>query len=400
MRMKGTRSLVVVLFLAVVAAAGCGDDDDNLCAGSTSTATPPFNPFAGYSSPTYSQDSMWLCRPGLAHDYCFDNIDATEVLPDNSLQVVPRSPAADPSFDCFYIYPTVNLSSVPGNDSNVSNLRYKLDPLLSQAAPFTRLCRVFAPLYRQVTLGTFGAPDAQQYLDIAYGDVLDAFKHYMGQFNNGRPFMLMGHSQGSMMLTRLMQEEFDNSPLRQRFVVALLIGDAGLYTPAGKVVGGTFQNIPLCTQPTQTGCIIGYNSFSVDSPPPAGGGPLAGGFPAGMETACTNPGALGGGKFRFTGSYFPNFAYDPLFGINIGPAGITTPFTLYRNYYAGECITRDDGVRYLAVSIDPDPGDERTPNSIRNSALEAMGFGLHLLDYNLPLDDLIALVARQAQAMP
>jgi hypothetical protein len=398
MRIRSTRSLVVVLFLAVVVAAGCGEDDNVVFTARPST--PAYNPFAGYSSERYAQDSMWLCRPGLAHDYCFDNIDATEVLPDNSLQVVPHSPAADPSFDCFYVYPTVNLSSVPGNDPNLSHVEYKLDPLLSQAAPFTSLCRVFAPLYRQVTLGTFSAPDPQQYFDIAYGDVLDAFKHYMGQFNNGRPFVLMGHSQGSIWLTRLMQEEFDNSPLRQRFIVALLIGDAGLYTPAGEVVGGTFQNIPLCTQPTQTGCVIGYNSFSVDSPPPAGGGPLAGGFPAGMETACTNPGALGGGKFRYTGSYFANFAYDSLFRLIIGPTGITTPFTLYRNYYAGECITREDGVRYLAISADPGPGDERTPNSIRNANVEAMGFGLHLLDYNLTLGDLIDLVARQAQAMP
>ena len=279
MPINGTRGLVIVLFLAVVAAAGCGDDDDNLPAGSASTATPPFNPFAGYSSQTYSKDSMWLCRPGLAHDHCFDNIDATEVLPDNSLRVVPRAPAADPSFDCFYIYPTVNLSPAPGNDINFSDVRLKLDPLLSQAAPFTRLCRVFAPLYRQVTIGTFGASNAQQFLDIAYGDVLDAFKHYMGQFNNGRPFVLMGHSQGSMMLTRLMREEFDNSPLRQRFIVALLIGDSGLYAPPGQVVGGTFQNIPLCTQDTQTGCIIGYNSFAQEAPPPANGG-IAGGSAA------------------------------------------------------------------------------------------------------------------------
>ncbi len=408
MRTKGTLGLLVVLFLAAVVAAGCGDDDDNLPARSatatptvTPTATPPFNPFAGYSSPTYSNDSMWLCQPGLTHDYCFDNIDATEVLPDSSLQLVPRSPVTDTSFDCFYVYPTVNLSPYPGNDIiNFSNVRLKLDPLLGQAAPFTRLCRVFAPLYRQVTIGTFGAPDSQQFLDIAYGDVLDAFKHYMGQFNNGRPFVLMGHSQGSIMLTRLMQEEFDNSPLRQRFIVALLIGDAGLYVPPGEVVGGTFQNIPLCTQATQTGCIIGYNSFGEDSPPPADGGPLAGSFPAGMETACTNPGALGGGKFRYTGSYFPNFSYDPLFRLNIGPAGITTPYTLYRNYYTGECVTREDGVRYLAIGTDPDPGDERTPNSIRNSFVENMGMGLHLLDYNLALDDLIALVDSQARAMP
>lgn len=393
-------------------AAGCGDDDASqpACCSAplasqtptpTPTATPPFNPFAGYSSPTYSNDSMWLCRPGLTHDHCFDNIDATDVSPDGSLQLVPRSPAADTSFDCFYVYPTVDLSLAPGNDTNFVNVKLKLDPLLSQAAPFARLCRVFAPLYRQATIGTLSAQpaNAQQYIDIAYGDVLDAFKHYMGQLNNGRPFVLMGHSQGSMMLTRLMREEFDNSPLRERLIVALLIGDGGLYVPPGEVVGGTFQNIPLCTQDTQTGCIIGYNSFGEDSPPPANGGPLAGSFPAGMETACTNPGALGGGKWRYSGSYFPNFSYQALFRFSIGPAGITTPFTLYRNYYAGECVTRDDGVRYLQISSQPDPGDQRTPASLRNALVESLGLGLHLLDYNLPLQELIALVDTQSRAM-
>jgi Protein of unknown function (DUF3089) len=394
MRVNGGWRLVLLLVVAVALVAGCGDDDRSQSAGSAS-----FNPFAGYSSPVYSKDSMWLCRPGLPHDYCFDNIDATEVLPDDSLEVVHRSPAADPSFDCFYVYPTVNLSAAPGNDTDFSDVRLKLDPLLSQAAPFTRLCRLFAPLYRQVTIGTLmGAPNAQPFIDIAYGDVLDAFKQYMGQYNNGRPFVLMGHSQGSIMLTRLMQEELDNSPLRERLIVALLIGDAGLYVPRGQVVGGTFQDIPLCVRDTETGCVIGYNSFAEDSPPPADGG-IAGGLPAGMETACTNPGALGGGKMRYTGSYFPNFSYQVLFRLNIGPPGIETPFTLYRDYFTGECITREDGVRYLQIGSQPEPDDQRQPASIRNALLESLGLGLHLLDYNLPQDDLIALVQKQAQAM-
>ncbi len=393
MRVNHRRGMLVILFLTAVVAAGCGDSNEGQLAGGAA-----FNPFAGYRSQIYSNDAMWLCRPGLAHDHCFDNIDATAALPDGSLEAVPYSPAANPSFDCFYIYPTVNLSPVAGNDTNFSNVNLKLDPLLSQAARFTSLCRVFAPLYRQVTLGTFNAPNAQQFIDVAYGDVLDAFKHYMGQFNTGRPFVLMGHSQGSIMLTRLIREEFDQSPLRARLIVALLIGDSGLYVPRGQVVGGTFQNIPLCTQDTDTGCVIGYNSFSEDSPPPANGG-IAGGLPPGMETACTNPGALGGGKFRYTGSYFPNFAYQPLFKLIIGPPGIETPFTLYRDYFTGECVTRDDGVRYLQIGTQPDPGDQRHPASIRSAAAEALGLGLHLLDYNLPLNDLLVLVGTQSRAM-
>ena len=394
MRLTSRWTLISVLFIAIMVAAGCGDDDEGASIGTTT-----YNPYAGYSSERYSADSMWLCRPGLAHDYCYDNIDATAVLTDSSLQFVPHVPATDPKFDCFYVYPTVNLSQAPGNDTNFSDVSLKLDPLLSQAAPFTGLCRVFAPLYRQVTIGTIEnpSPSAQQYLDIAYGDVLDAFKHYMGQFNDGRPFVLMGHSQGAMMLTRLLREQFDDTRLRGRFVSALLIGDTPgeLYVPPGKAIGGTFQNIPLCTSDAQTDCVIGYNSFSEESPPPPNGG-IAGGVPAGMQTACTNPAALGGGKARFAGSYFPNHSFQLVFQINVGPPGIDTPFTLYRDYFTGECVTRADGVTYLAIGTQTDPGDQRMPNDIRNPVVENLGFGLHLLDYNLPLQDLLSLVAKQA----
>lgn len=387
------RAWLVVFLVLAGAIAGCGDDD----------AVPPpgemaFNPFAGYRSQVYASNSMWLCRPGLEVDNCFADLDATEVLPDGSLRVAPHAPAVEPAFDCFYVYPTVNLSLDPGNDTDFTDVRRKLDPLLSQAARFTRICRVFAPLYRQVTFGTLSTPGTERFVDIAYGDVLDAFKHYMGQFDDGRPVVLLGHSQGAGMLTRLLQEEFDGSRLRERLAVALLVGGGGLHVPRGGVVGGTFRNLPLCRRDTETGCVIAYNSFAADAPPGEDGG-LAGGAPPGMETACTNPGALGGGPFRYTGSYFQTFAYQSLFRVNVGPAGIETPFALYRNYFAGECVTGTDGVRYLRIAAQPDPDDRRTPRSLRNPLIEALGLGLHMVDYNLPLDDLIAIVERQARAM-
>ena len=357
----------------------------------------PPNPFAGFSSTRYSDPDLWLCRPDLTTNQCdVHSLDATVVEPDGSTQLETFSPATTtPDIDCFYIYPTVDLSSTPGNHTDFSDISYMLDPLLNQVARFTPLCRVFAPLYRQVTLGTYGSPNAQQYVDIAYSDVDEAFRHYMGQYNNGRRFVIMGHSQGTFMVTQLMQNYIDPNPdLRARLVTGLLIGGS-VTVPDGQTIGGTFQNIPLCTSDAQTGCIIAYRSYA-DGYPPAGGSNVVG--PDGMDTACTNPAALGGGQGIFKKSYFPLFAYDPVF--NIGPpTSFTTPFALYPDFYAGECVKDDHNRSYLKISVAPEPGDVRQNYvPFDNPILSPSFLGLHILDYNFPQGDLLDLVATKAAA--
>ena len=89
----------------------------------------------------------------------------------------------------------------------------------------------------------------------------------MAHYNNGRPIVFIGHSQGTMMLTRLIAAEVDPNPsLRSQLVSALLIG-GNVKVPMGQDVGGDFQNIPACRSATQTGCVVAYSSF--DEPPPA-----------------------------------------------------------------------------------------------------------------------------------
>jgi hypothetical protein len=359
------------------------------------------NPFKGFHSDRYDGESMWLCRPGLSNDQCTTNsLDATEVKPDNSLMVEPHTAATDPDYDCFYVYPTVDLTGTPGNHTDFSDISLELDPLLSQAAPFNSNCRVFAPLYRQVTIGTYLAndPHAAEYFAIAYGDVEEAFKVYMGQYNNGRNFVIMGHSQGTFMTTQLLQNLIDDQPeLRARLIAAVLLGGS-VTVPEGQTVDGTFQNLPLCTSNEQSGCVIAYRSYAADFPPTNGSNDAGA---AGMDNACTNPAALGGGKAYFHKSILPLNANQPVFrvGVDVG-LDITTPFALYSDFFTGECAKDEHGNSYLRVAVEPQSGDQRV-NPINFSApvLAPNFLGTHIIDYNWGLGDLIELVDQKATAL-
>jgi hypothetical protein len=357
-----------------------------------------FNPFVGFNSARYADPSLWLCRPDLPTDQCRGNdLDATAIQPDGSLVIEPHVAAPDPGYDCFYIYPTVDLSGTPGNHTDFSDVSLELDPLLSQAARFTGQCRVFAPLYRQVTIGTYGSPDPprQSYFDLAYSDVEDAFKQYMARYNHGRDFVIMGHSQGTFMVTQLLQNIIDPDPrLRARLISALLIGGS-VTVPDGETVGGTFQNLPLCTSADQTGCVIAYRSYA-EGFPPANGSNAVGG--EGMDTACTNPAALGGGKAYFAETYLPLIVNQPLFRIGTDTGfSITTPFAAFPAFYTGECVKDDRGKSYLQIGVEPQPGDQRhNPIPFDAPVLSPAVLGTHILDYNFALGDLIPLVQHQA----
>jgi hypothetical protein len=349
----------------------------------------------------YSDPNLWACRPGNDPNECHADMTATEFLADGSQRVVPRPYAEHPKFDCFYVYPTVKLDS-GGNMVDFSDISAVLDPLLSQAAPFASECEVYAPLYRQVSLGGSGGEGGIATTgDPALGiqDVEGAFRYYLDHLSHGRRFVLMGHSQGTFALTKLIEDTVDkDDALRARMISALLIGGA-VTVPVGKNVGGSFQNVPLCEAPGQTGCVIAYNSFAKEAPPPANA--VFGKAGAGSETACTTPGPLAKNDGRFLGSYMPVNVFQPAFKPDGFPgvaAGVTTPFTLYRDFFRGECV-HASGAHYLEVSVDEAAGDQRTVPPYRSSLTESIGFGLHVSDYNLPLDDLLEAVKLQAAQM-
>jgi hypothetical protein len=340
-----------------------------------------------YVSEIYADPGHWLCRPDMADDPCLSDLDVTVLNEDGTTEVQPFEPAADPPVDCFWVYPTINL----GNEGNApfdGEYGPELGVTHTMAARFSSLCRVYAPVYRQVTLGSFGEggeEETQQRFDIAYGDVLDAFRHYLANDNDGRGFVLMGHSQGSGMISQLMGEVIDDDPaLREQLISALVIGST-VAVPDGQDVGGDFDNIPACRAADQTGCVISYMSFRSTSPPPDNsffGKPREGDGVA----LCTNPGALGGGSGELHAIY-PEANED-------WGAPIDTPFLALPGMLSAECVDRD-GFRVLEVTVHGDPSGPRVDDITGDLTPE---WGLHAVDYNIAMGDLLSVVDQEIAA--
>jgi hypothetical protein len=351
----------------------------------------------------YANADFWACSPNKPNSECAKNLDATEVMKDGTTRMVPHQRATNPAFDCFYVYPTVLLNR-SGNmtDFTEEGVKYVRDPLMAQGAPFTRICEVYAPLYRQVGFNATnpGAPGGGT-PNPALGaqDVKDAFDHYLRNDNRGRKFVLVGHSQGSGVLTTLLKDVIAGNPeVRAKMISAVLIGSS-VVVPAGQKSGGTFADVPFCSAPGETGCVIAYASFAKEAPPVAGNRFGLGDPAAGTEAVCTNPALLANNSGRYTGSYVYAHPAQPIFVPDVGPMpdGITTPFLLYRDIFRGEC-KKNGNFHYLEISMDKAADDTRATPPYRNTPSEAQGFGMHIFDYFPPTEDLINTVKLQAEA--
>jgi hypothetical protein len=208
----------------------------------------------------------------------------------------------------------------------------------------------------------------------------------------------MGHSQGTGMTTQLLQNLIDPEPrLRERLIAALLIG-GGVTVPDGETVGGSFQNLPLYTTDDQVGCVIAYRSYAAGFPPTNGSNIVG---PEGMDTACTNPAALAGGKAYFDAAYLPLHLNQPVFniGLDVG-LEIETPFAIYRDFYTGECKKDADGRSYLEIGVEKAAGDQRVnPIPFDHGVLAPSFLGTHILDYNFAVGDPLRLVDLKADTL-
>jgi hypothetical protein len=338
----------------------------------------------------YSNGDSWLCRPGRT-DACAVDLDATIVQSDGTL--ARERWAADPSaaIDCFYVYPTVSTDSTLNSDMHADAAELRV--VHQQAARFGSVCRVFAPMYRQVTLAGLGQRRGSLETGLAYDDVLSAFRSYVAD-NVDRGFVLVGHSQGSYILTRLIAEEIDGKPLHERMVSALLLG-ATVSVARGSDTGGAFRSVPLCRSGTQIGCVVAFSSFRATVPPPASS--LFGRTtdPA-LQAACVDPTQLAGtaGELHSYLSADGTTIVGRRRPWTATAAPVETPFVSTPGLLAARCAS-NEGASYLEVTVNADAADLRADDIYGDLTPQ---WGLHLVDVNLVMGNLIDIVDRQSES--
>jgi hypothetical protein len=339
---------------------------------------------------------VWLCKPGIEDNPCEPSLKTTDLSPTSEQLGIDKVKAARrPKVDCFYVYPTV--SDQPAPQANL-----EIDPVLRsvalyQAARYSEHCRVFAPVYRQITLAGLGLSGGggaatPEMFETAYADVRNAWNNYLKKHNKGRGVVLIGHSQGTFNLTRLVQEEIDpKRKARKKLVSALLLG-GNVTVRAGGDAGGDFQHVEACRSKRQLGCVVAFSTFEANEPvpPDAVFGRTS---EPGLEVLCTNPAALRGGPGGLTIIY-PSEPFAPgtiasaIAAAAPPPPQVSTPWLSYKGAYVGECSAADDANVLRIAGVAGAPQLNAVPPS----------FGLHLVDGNIALGNLVDLVRKQAKA--
>ena len=340
-------------------------------------------------------DVQWLCRPDVSSDPCHGDQTTRYYAPDGSSTVSAPAVPANPPIDCFYVYPTVSNQPTP-------NATKSPDPeirsiALYQAQRFSTRCRVYVPLYREVTAA--GVSVASQTHDTtpyetAYADVREAWQQYLRDDNRGRGVVLIGHSQGSRMLRALIRNEIDPRPAVRRRLVSAII-------PGANATTVDFAHIPACATGTQTGCVIAYSTFN-ETPPdnsrfgrtdtdPVGN---ALGLPAGpgIQVLCTDPTLLSGSAGRLE-SLVPSQPFAPgvilalLIKLYGGPPPTAdTPWLQPTDHYTARCETANHANVLMIAPV----ADARHLNPSPDST-----WGVHLVDVNIALGNLVTIVGAQ-----
>ncbi len=349
----------------------------------------------------YAVAANWLCLPGRT-DACSGDNTSTVVAADGAMTKETWKANARAPIDCFYVYPTVSMD--PGVLSDMVPNDEERRVVEQQLSRFAAKCKVYAPMYRQFTLTALraaitGAPMPGGLATNAprpqtgYDDVVDAWNYYLAHNNKGRGVVLIGHSQGSGVLTQLIAKEIDGKPVQAKLISAMLLGTSLPVTKGGDT--GTFKSIPTCKSATQTGCVLAYASFLDTAIPPSNSrfGRPREPNPA-MEAACVNPAALSGGTGGLH-SYLSAVANGHQADGWATTGKVATPFVSVPGLLSATCVNAG-GFNYLSVHVNADATDPRL-DAIKPGAVTP-DWGLHLIDVNLAMGNLVDLAESQGKA--
>jgi hypothetical protein len=358
-------------------------------------------------TPGQAAGLVWLCQPGRAPDPCAGNPALSAVTASGAVRLAARpSSAAASRFACFYLNPTSSLTQTPTGNTGLAVTRLQAFIATEEAAPFSQVCDVWSPQYRSQTLPTVAKGLAgdenlmRSTFTVAYDSVLPAWQWFLAH-TGSKPIILAGDSQGAAILIHLISALLDHQPpVLRRLLVAILVG-GNLQVPAGKTIGSTFTNVPLCTSATQTGCAIAFSSFSSQPPAnsvfgrPGQGTSLQSGqtAKAGQQIACVNPAALGGGTRDL----------DPYL-LTAGQPGlknpVRTPWVTYPALYSATCEHRG-GASWLQVTSLAGTSHTRpvvTQAIVPGTIDTGPAWGYHGYEYNLTLGSLLHDVAGEEAA--
>lgn len=210
-------------------------------------------------APDYGQMKYWIAHP--------DVKDLADEVPGKGELKEYQSNA---EVDVFFVYPTIYTKRQDKDhpwfaDVNDEKLNKEIakSTIKNQASVFNASAKVYAPLYRQAHIGVYyvgNLPLKVEALEYAYTDVKRAFEYYLENWNNGRPIIIASHSQGTNHAVSLLRDFFESKALMNQLVAAYIVG-----MPLDKK---TFSYIPVCDEPTETGCWLTWNTYIRDYYPP------------------------------------------------------------------------------------------------------------------------------------
>ena len=343
--------------------------------------------------------TTWLCKPGATPDPCLGSLQTTVVDAAGQSHLENPRNAKRPPIDCFYVYPTVSDDKSVNSDLSIDPEEIAIAQF--QASRYSQRCRVFAPMYRQLTLQAIAGQVSASAVQLAYSDVRSAWKEYMRRFNHGRGVVLIGHSQGSGMLEELIRQRIDPfRSARRRLVSAILLG-GNVTVRQGSDVGGVFRHVRACHTARQTGCVIAFSTFNQTPPdntlfgkPGAVSSFFGESGRTDLQVLCTNPAALRGGSAPLH-TLVPTSPFPGTIGLGVkllyngSPPTAPTPWVTPQDHYTGQCV-QANGANVLMIS--PIAGARQlTP-------VPDASWGLHLADANIALGNLVDDVAAESRS--